>query len=229
MKMVVVVISLFCFLGCSSKPFFNRGELSAQAGVTAPVFDGDNAIKDAFAKKKNLPKPFKLAVYFRNPPSGQDWRWTDENKAVIEEIGQNLIKQGMVSEIFPLLSTLVANDDLPGLRLAAAKYQVDALLVIGGSGRIERYMNKKAWSYALILPTLFVKGSEVETLFMTSAALWDVRNGYLYLGAETEGLVHNTYAAATGDTDRELYDGAKKSSMEKMKEALTKAIAGSKN
>lgn len=57
-------------------------------------------------------------------------------------------------------------------------------------------------SYLLL--TLFVQGSEADAIFVTSASLWDVKNGYLYLTAESEGIVKDKYAAAFGKSDKDL-------------------------
>lgn len=45
---------------------FNRGKLKEQAGISKSVYD-DKEIKEVYNKKPNLPKPFKLALYFKNP------------------------------------------------------------------------------------------------------------------------------------------------------------------
>jgi hypothetical protein len=112
--------------------------------------------------------------------------------------------------------------------LAAAKHHADALLVIGGAGQIDRYINGLGWTYALLLPTLFVPGSEADTLFITNASLWDVRNEYLYLSAETEATTKKTYIAAFGKQDKELLNDAKTKSLMNLKEELSKMIKGKK-
>src|SRR5262245_2869421 len=133
------VMSLFQ-AGCASKGF-NRGELIEQVGVIKPKYH-DKEIKDAFAKKSNLPKPFKHGVYFKSPhkTKGMDgeWRWTEQDKALLEEIGKELKSEGIVSDVFPILGTLVADEDLKSLRLVAAKHHADALLIVGGAGQIDR-------------------------------------------------------------------------------------------
>tara|TARA_B110001454_G_scaffold219204_1_gene252253 strand:+ start:68158 stop:68832 length:675 start_codon:yes stop_codon:yes gene_type:complete len=223
-------------LSCASKGF-NRGDLKEQISVTKPEFN-NSEIKDAFNKKPNLPKSFKLAVYFKSPSpsslgsqsklSSVDWRWTEQDKAMLETIAADLKKDGVVSDVFPLMNSLVVDEDLKSLRLAAAKHQADALLVISGAGQTDRYINKLGWTYALTLPALFIPGSEVDTLFVTSAALWDVRNEFLYLTAEAEATTNKTYVAAFGKPDKELINDAKTSSLIQLKGELTKMIKGTK-
>ncbi len=101
----------------------------------------------------------------------------------------------MASDVFFISNMIVdGNEDLKSLRMAAAKHQADALLVVTGAAQVDRYINGWGWSYALILPTFFVPGSQVDTLFLSSAALWDVKNEYLYLTNDAEDVVHETPA-----------------------------------
>jgi hypothetical protein len=234
MKAIYVIIPFVVLTllqtGCSSKGF-NRGELKEQVGVLKPKFD-DKEIKEAFTKKSNLPKPFKLGVYFKSPnkTKGMDgeWRWTEQDKALLEEIGQEMKSEGLVSEIIPIMGSLVADEDIKSLRLVAAKHQADALLIVGGAGQIDRYINNWGWSYALLLPTFFVPGSQADTLFITNATLWDVRNEYLYLTAEAEATTKDTYIAAFGKQDKDLLDQTKTESLTNLKGELKKMIKGTK-
>jgi len=228
----VYLVSILVFqLGCASKGF-NRGQLSEHVGVVKPEFN-DQEIKTAFNKKPNLPKEFKLAVYFKAPPQGKNqsnpgWRWTENDKTVLDEIARDLKKEGIVSDVFPILHSLVSDDDLKSLRLAAAKHQADALLIISGAGQIDRYINHLGWTYALLLPALVVPGSEADTLFVSSATLWDVRNEYLYLTAEGEATTNSTHVAAFGKSDKELLSDAKTASLVQLKTELSKMIKGTK-
>lgn len=218
-------------ISCASKGF-NRGELKEQISVTKPEFN-DQEIKNEFSKKPNLPKDAKVAVYFKAPPqernqSHPDWRWTENDKSVFAEIASELKKEGVISGAFPIVHSLVNDDDLKSLRLVAAKHQADALLIISGAGQTDRYINNLGWTYALLLPALFVPGSEADTLFVSSAALWDVRNEYLYLTAEAESTKTSTYVAAFGKSDKELINDAKTASLGQLKVELSKMIKGTK-
>lgn len=230
-KSILLAGLMTLHVGCASKGF-NRGELKEQTTIAKPEFN-DQDIKNAFNKKPNLPKEFKLAVYFKAPPQGNarlnsEWRWTENDKAVLETIASDLKKEGVISDVFPIISSLAADDDIKSLRLAAAKHHADALLIVSGAGQTDRYINGLGWTYALLLPALFVPGSEADTLFVSSATLWDVRNEYLYLTAEAEATVNKTYVAAFGKSDKELINDAKAASLAQLKTELTKMIKGSK-
>lgn len=226
----IILAAFLAFnLGCMSKGF-NRGELKEQIGVIKAQFD-DKEIEAAFKKKPNLPKPFKLAVYFKTPASGfsiPKWRWTEEDKDVLDEVGKQLKSEGLVSDIFPIVSSVVTSEDLKPLRLAAAKHQADALLIISGATDIDRYLNKWGTSYILLVPALFVPGSEAETLFIANATLWDVKNEYLYLTAETEGITSETYVAVWGRNEKDMVNEAKQKAMEKLKSEIKKSLKGNK-
>lgn len=228
-RLLVCLATSFFVFGCASKGF-NRESLQSQIGVAKPVFD-DKEIKEAYNKKPNLPKPYRLAVYFKPAKpmsSGIDWRWTEDDKAVFDDLANDLKARGSVSNVFPIISSLVTADDIHSLRLAAAKHGADALLVIGGATQTDRYLNAAGWTYILLLPTLFVKGSEVDTLFMTNATLWDVKNEYLYLTAEAEATSSNTYPALFGKRDIELVNDAKTKALQKLKDQLRASIQGQK-
>ncbi|MES2965415.1 MAG: hypothetical protein V4760_16150 [Bdellovibrionota bacterium] len=226
--LLLTVVSLQ--IGCASKGF-NRGELKDQIGISKPVYD-DKEIKAAYDKKPNLPRPFKIGVYFATPKAvkgaAREWRWTEQDKAVLAEVGNELKTEGLVSDVFPILDSVVQGDDLRSLRLVAAKHQADALLIVSGAGEIDRYINNAGWSYALLLPAFFVRGSEAETLFISNATMWDVKNEYLYMTAEAEATAKNSYVAAFGKQDKELIDEAKTQSLGNLKAEIKKMIKGTK-
>ena len=87
---------------------------------------------------------------------------------------------------------MLANSSVQGttfrdLRLAAARYNADALLIIDGASALERYNNGHAAWYATGIGTYFAHGTESHALFMMEGALWDVRTGYLFGTQSTEG------------------------------------------
>lgn len=229
-KFIILIAITMCF-GCSTKGF-NRGDLKEQTGIASAGYD-DKDIQSAFEKSGNLPKKFKMAVYFKAPPSDakknfNEWRWTENDKAKLDSLGKELVVDGIAAEVFPILSSVVIDDDLKSLRMVAAKHQADALLIVSGASQIERRINTMGWSYALILPTLFIPGSDVETLFISSATLWDVKNEYLYLTAEAESIKSERYAAAFARPDQEIVNSAKLEAVEKLGGELRKMIAGKK-
>lgn len=230
MKFRITALALPLVLGCSSKGF-HRETMWEQMGSVKPAFT-DAEIKQAYNKKPNLPKAFRLGVYF-TPPRQENvaqnpWRWTEADKAFLEDIAADLKAKGKISKVFPIIDPLVVGDDLRTLRLAAAKHQADAILVVSGAGEIDRYINKAGWSYLFILPTFFVPGSQADTLFLTNAVMWDVKNEYLYMTAAAEGTANDTYIAAFGKPDKELMKQAKTNSLNNLRAEIKKMMDSTK-
>ena len=69
------------------------------------------------------------------------------------------------------------------------------MLVVNGVSDVDRYNNSLGPTYALLITPFFVPGTEVDSLFMANASLWDVRNEFRYLSVETEGTAKKTGAA----------------------------------
>jgi hypothetical protein len=232
MKNVFLAISLCALIwvavGCSAKGF-NRGELKSMMGANkAEYSDGD--IKAAFSKKSNLPKQFKLAVYFSNPTQTrtQKWRWEDSDKVLLEDIGKELKTQGVLAEIFTLSDATISGTDLKSLRMAAAQHQADALLIISGAGSTDRYLTNWGGVYAFLLPVFFVPASKVDTLFIANATMWDVRNEFLYLTAEGEATTSQSYIAAFGPRDQTLLKSAKSVAVTNLRTEVINMIKGKK-
>jgi hypothetical protein len=230
LKTFIAAVAALTFGGCASKGF-NRGALQEQIGIKNPVVT-DKDIKEILNKKANLPRPFKLAVYFKKPVEGyyqkSNWRWNDKDKELILEAANELKSEKLVSEVFPILGSVVEGNDLKSVRVAAAKHGADAVLVINGAGEIDKYTNKLGLSYILLVTAAFVPGSVADTLFMSSATMWDVRNEFLYLTAEAEGKVSETYIALFGETDMERIEKAKALSLANLKVEIVKMVQGMK-
>lgn len=224
MKRIILVLLLLLVCGCSATGF-NRGDLRIKMGVSNPtVTDAD--IEDALKKKPNLPKPFKMGVYFKQ--TGTNWRWTEEDKTELLKIGSELRSEGLDIQIFPILSQFVPYEDqsLKPIRLAAAKHGADAIMIINGIAEVDRYTNNLAWSYILLVTPFFIPGSEYEVLYLADATMWDVRNEYIYMTTEAEGLIHDSYIPAFKEDDKNIIQKAKGIALEKLKTQIKDMLKG---
>lgn len=223
LKAITLATSVL-FLGCASSQGFNRGELR-QSLIPASTIESAE-IAAALAKKPQLPKPFRVAVYFREPlgsnrpNESRQWRWKETEKRAVYQLEQSLKSKEEISAVFPLARELITQDStgerIEDLRLAAAKQGADALLVVSGTSAIDRYTGKLGWTYAALVTALFVPASTIDALFLTQASLWDVRNGFLYMTAEAEETTSETAPLAWLD---------EKPLVEKSKEAAVKLLA----
>jgi len=229
-KAVVIVGFAAILTACTGSTGFDRGTLRNSLGEITT----DQDIQNVLALKPQLPAPFKLGIYLNSNRSNYKTRfWTDEEKHDLLAYGNRLKEAGVVSDIY-----LISEDTIPGhygsgyvstsdrdalkdLRLGAARYGADALLVITDVSSVDRYNNPAALLYWTIVGAYLVPGTQSDALVMMRSSLWDVRNGYLYATQDAEGMgkrigpafvtedIDSVYAAkkmAIADLGRKLTD-----------------------
>jgi hypothetical protein len=202
---------------------FNRGDLRAQ--MNGPIQVTDQDIANALALKPQLPQSFRLGIYFVEPHVHHDapaWRWTDEDKNKILSAAAAALK-GEASGVFAISDATVSQTDLRSLRLVAAQHGADALLVVNGIGDLGRHSNVWAWSYMLVAPVFFVPGTVTDSLFLASAAMWDVRNQFLYMTADAESEKRQIRPAAFTSA-RKVSDQAKAEAVDKLRDEIRKQL-----
>jgi hypothetical protein len=199
-------------IACASPRGFDRGEL--QSAVSPATIVTEEEIQRVFDLKPQLPRPFKLGVYLTNPTSrhwSSRWNWLPEDKESILAIGQLLGKGSLVSETVFISPATATDEKLKSIRLAAARHGVDAVLVVSGISDIDRYNNALGVVYSLIVTPLFIPGTVVDSVFVSHAGLWDVRNGFLYASVEADGESSVTGPAAFVDESNVVAEAKEKS------------------
>jgi hypothetical protein len=198
MKNIVTVILLLSLAACAMSRGFDRGTLRSQIADQKVITEQD--IQKTLKLKPQLPSPFKLAIYFAQPTPKRyyenRWFWRSEDKDIISTATDALKTSGAITETIIISDDIVEGNDNRAIRMAAARVGADAVLIIRGTGDIDRYNNALGFTYALILTPLFIPGTVADGLFLATASLWDVRNQYLYLSAEAEGSASQTRPAA---------------------------------
>ena len=183
---------------CATSRGFDQGALRAEATAQGEV--SEEEIARALALKPQLPKRFRLAVYFapqrveryRYVSASQTWVWTGEDKDEILKMAGPLKEKGIVEDMYVVPDSVLEGSDRRAIRLGAARSGADAVLIVGGASDIDRYNNKLGYSYVLLVTPLFVPGTVADGIFMAHASMWDVRNDYLYLSGEAEGTASQT-------------------------------------
>lgn len=218
-------ISLVSFLlsACASSQGFHRDSLREEAAMQ-PKIDNE-AIAKALAKRPQLPKPFRIAVHFKTNPHRSELRWKDSDREMFRQVAEKFAPSEEISAIFPLAKPLVQSESLEDLRLAAADQGADALLLVSTTGDVEQASNGLSWSYLALVTTLFVPGTTAEALVISQASLWDVRNGFLYMAAESEHTETQTAPIALIN-DRELLQTSKRASLEKLAKEVENQMNG---
>jgi hypothetical protein len=192
---LLALLLLAALAAACASGFDRRGVDDRMASGGLAVTNED--VRAALAVKPQLPAPFRIAVHLVAetfepgagpvPASPDLWRWTAKDKALFEEWTRELRARGVAAEMFAMTELIPAGDDLAGLRLAAAKHGADAVLLLKGVAQVDAYVNPLAVFNLLILPAFFVPASHRDALVVIRAALFDVRNEYLYAAVEAEG------------------------------------------
>ncbi|VTS02685.1 Uncharacterized protein OS=Leptonema illini DSM 21528 GN=Lepil_1997 PE=4 SV=1 [Gemmata massiliana] len=183
-KSPLFLLVLLC--GCTTG--FDRAALEERlkdGSIQMP----DSSIAEARGLKPQLRFPCRIAVYLQ--PDGHDWRWTPEDKAVMESWAETLRKEKIATDVFPLPEMLAgksSKSDLKDLRLAAAKCGADVLLVINGAAQTDSYKNFAAVFNLTLVGGYVIPGSHKDSLFMLEGVLLDVDNSYIYTGMQAEGV-----------------------------------------
>lgn len=189
-------------VGCSRG--FHRTDLQDQLRSGAPEFASDQPgevitaddIKAAFAARPQLKKPFRLAIYFDNPGA----RWSEHERMGLQRAGDRLQELKVISD-YLLLTDLLVDGNAPlnhtngqagrqrfaQIRLAAAKANADAVLVVRKAADVDRYSNPFSLLYLTVIGFYVAPGSNADALVMVEGALVDVRNGVVYASAQAEG------------------------------------------
>lgn len=229
MKVLVFLITSIFLTACASKKGFNRGALQDQLKVKDVVVT-DAEIAKILKTKPNLKKPFKLAVYLKEPNNfhryGYSWRWSSEDKASLMDLAKDESLKDIVSNIYYINPSTVSGTDIKSIRLAAARHGADAVLVINGAGDMDKYNNKLGITYILLVTGFFVPGSVADSLFILNASMWDVRNEYLYFTAQAEAMETENYIPFFKDEDKVLIDKTKKVAIGKLKKEVIDMVKG---
>lgn len=228
MKKFVLILMVFAVTGCASRGF-DRGALK-QRLQGEPVVVTEQEIKQARALKPQLPLPFKLGVFLkRTEPRERGWHkpdpwlWTGDDKNIMLSWGEKLKQDGILSEVFIVSDSAATGNDLKNIRLAAARYGADAVLVVNGVSDVDRYNNFGVITYVVLIPAFFVPGTQVDALFMMDGALWDVNNQYLYLTAEADAVSKKTAPAFLME-ERHVINSAKQEALARFGEELVRRL-----
>jgi hypothetical protein len=215
-------------LSCATPRGFDRGMLARDLANRAVTSDED--MRSILDRNPQLPRPFRLGICFRQPMQADSnagfivWDWQPGDKQILLDVGERLKQKGVVSEVIPIAPAFGGGESLGSIRQAAAQHEVDGVLIVGGIADLDRYNNRWGPSYAALVTMLFVPGTVVESVFVTHAALWDVREGFQYLTAEADGEAKMEHPVASIQEDK-VVDGAKKASLEALAREVEWRIA----
>jgi hypothetical protein len=218
-RTAALLLAALALAGCWSRGF-DRARLAKRLGPPAAA-PGEEAIARALAAKPQLRYPMRLAVRF------EPYRWRDARgaeredrwpHAEVDALAARLEKlraAGIVSDVVVVSDATVTEHDAEGTvgaaRLAAARHQADAVLLVRGAADIDRWVDPLGLLYLTVIGLWVVPANHADALFVVDAALWDVGNGYLYLSADAEDTAANVGTpGAVEDGARVVEDARRK-------------------
>ncbi|MDD9968104.1 MAG: hypothetical protein OXR73_17840 [Myxococcales bacterium] len=203
-----VALLLLLFAGCGAG-FHQAAPRDPSRPNQAPLIS-HREVAEAFELRAQLPKPYRLGIYFREPDGGAPWRWQQPHRGQLAAFADELAEDELEDElgaVFVVGRGTASSDTLSAIRVAAARHGADAVLVVSGSADVRRGSNPLAVTYLALAPLLFAPGSELSLTYRAHAEMWDVRNGYLYLSAETESEIEQLRPLAFIDEEEAAADG----------------------
>ena len=183
---------LFVFLaaaGCATG--FDRGSLARELDdVPQQVSDAD--IEHNLSLRPMAKLPLRLGIYlspYAGPGGGM---WTEADKQKLLSLREDVKRSGLAADVFFISGLTVepgaTATELKRIRLAAARHGADAVLVVKAAVQVDDYVNPLSLLYLTIVGLWVVPGTHYDALFLVRGGLWDVRNEYLYMTAEAEGI-----------------------------------------
>ena len=191
LSIVLAFIVLLNVSGCSSSRGLNRQALQESFHEHPDVVTNQD-IASTMALQAQLPSPYRLAIFFiyKDFPGSPTLRkvdWISADAERIQRALEPIKEERILQQSFLLANSTVQGTTFRDIRLAAARYNADAILVIDGASAVDRYNNRHAWWYATGLGVYLAHGTESHALFMMEGTLWDVRSGYRYGTQTAEG------------------------------------------
>ena len=213
----VVLLILVVVGGCASSRGFNREAMQDMLRAEPDVVT-ERDIARALDMQSELPSPFRLALYFTTHQapfhfSVQRPNWLSADKELVLNSLKALRDENVIKTAFVLADSTVQGTLNRDIRLAAARYNADVVLIVNGAASVDRYNNARAAWYATILGIYLAAGTHSDALFMIEGTLWDVRNGYLYGTQTAEGTAQSVGPAASLQ-DKEVVARAKEAALE---------------
>jgi hypothetical protein len=225
MTLAVVVLTLVALSGCAPSRGFDREAMQAMLRADPDVVT-DRDIARVLGLEPELPSPFRVALYFTSdqspfPFSVQRPNWLTADKELVLDSLKPLKEENVVKTAFVLADSTVQGKLNRDIRLAAARYNSDVVLIVNGAASVDRYNNARAAWYVTILGAYLASGTHSDALFMIEGTVWDVRTGYLYGTQAAEGTAQSVGPAVSLD-DKEVVARAKEAALQ----SFGKHIAG---
>lgn len=209
--------------GCAASQGFDRHAMqrflhTETSEVDEPQPDGG----------RRPPTPFRLGLFFvaKDFPAQRMLRQTDWVAADKERLKgglASLLKDGLISDIVVLEDPTIRGHDASAIRRAGRRYGADVLLIVEGTGAVDRFNNASAWLYATLVGGYLASGTEIQALTMIQGSLHDVRGEGVYARDTAEGSASVTGPAMLVE-DREVLERAKQAALDELSKRMVDQI-----
>lgn len=192
MKILIAILIGAAATGCQTG--FDRAAMSSQMDQEQPLVFDDAEILRIEQAKPQLQCPFRLAVL---PPSlfnARSYHEPGETEGQRREIlawGEKLRKEGILSDLIIIPEILTqqfrSRNSVKDLRVAAARLQADAVLILRSSTDVDAYVNPLSVLNLTIVGMFIAPGHHRDALTIVEGMVVDNRNQYVYFAGSAEG------------------------------------------
>jgi rhombotail lipoprotein len=225
-KLAVLLFVGVASVGCSAN--FSREEMARELQEDRRIVFDDEDVLKIEQLRPQIQYPFRLAVV---PPArvgnrlGGDTGTAKGEHEALMAIGEQLKKEGIVSSfsIIPqfLIDTSSHRGSIKGIRLAAARMQADAILVLRSVTDVDSTVNPLSVLDLTIVGMFLVPGHQKHALTMLEGMIIDNRNQFLYFAAAAEGA-GSTYGPLAVVEERDAVGESRRNAMNSFGEMLLK-------
>lgn len=217
MMLVHLLLILMTLHGCAASRGFDRQAMQEMLRADPDVVT-ERDIAAVLDLQPALPAPFRLALYFMTDRAPFQFsvrrpNWLAADKELLLNSLRPLQEENIIKTAFVLADSTVHGTLNRDIRLAAARYNADLVLIVNGTAAVDRYNNGYAAWYATILGAYLAPGTHSDALFMIEGTVWDVRNGFLYGTQTAEGFAQSVGPAASLE-DKEVVGRAKEAALQ---------------
>ncbi|HEX7896644.1 MAG TPA: hypothetical protein VF950_02720 [Planctomycetota bacterium] len=183
MKILPVLLAALSAVGCSAS--FNPREMQDRLWGGEKFFTDDD-LRQIEQLRPQLTPPIRLAIappmYEYGAPE------LDGEREAIEAWGAELKKSGLVKEVILLPKVLLgtpsqgrhAQDYFKSVRVAAARVQADAVLLLSSVTDVSSYLNPLAILDLTIAGIYVAPGHSKDAMTIVEGIVMDNRNEYVY-------------------------------------------------
>jgi rhombotail lipoprotein len=191
-KLIAVLVVVAAALGCSTG--FERVRMEAALQEDRKIFVDDLDVAQIDQLRPQIQFPMRLAVVPPARLSHSHWQETTETlkgeQEEIEALGEQLRKDGIVSAFMVIPRMLIdrnAGYGLKAIRLAAARMQADAVLIMRSVTDVDAYINPLGLLDLTIAGMWLIPGHHKDALTIVEGVVIDNRNQFLYFAGTAEG------------------------------------------